>query len=625
MNLKLSVRKLSFLTAFLCISATAFSQTFTNPLPIPKKMEGKTFDVTIQNNTHNFDPTGTVDTINLNASLNSYSYNETGDASMTYLGPTYVWKTGDNVVFNFKNELTGSQTTVHWHGLNIPANIDGGPHQPIDAGTTWSPAFPVIDPVQTLWYHSHLMDSTTVQVIRGLAGMIIIEDTLNDPLYSSLPHDYGVNDIPLVIQEKGFDLDGSDNATGMTISEKPGNGDYTLINGIVNSYYHVPQEVIRFRLLNGSPRKQFIIGMSTTLNNPTSFETMKLIASGGGYLDTPRSMDSVLIAVGDRKEFLVDFSGLSAGDTIYLSNLYPSMPIDANYTTKNILSDPSQGTLGSAFVAFVIDASIQSDLPITSIPSSLVNYTVDTTDVFQTRTKYLNKTTLGGNKYWTINGDTMDMMVLNDTILVNTKETWTITNETTHAHPFHIHKTQFQVIEYTGLLGLSNDSNFHYELGDPIPDELIGYKDVQLLRANASMTFVARFDSFPATSIDATDGYMYHCHILTHEDASMMMQFTVVDSATYFGNITSSNEIILTESLFKAYPNPASDILTFEAITNLTGTLIIRDLIGRKLYEEQFSDFTGSKNFDVSKYAKGVIVLELNFNEEKYVKKVVLR
>jgi len=197
------------LFALLVVISTGIkAQTFNNPLTIPYQMPGPHFDIDITSAQHNFDPNGSVTDINLNVPLEAYTYNEIGNTGMSYLGPTLIFTKGEIKTFNITNFLPeGKNTTVHWHGLNLPAEMDGGPHQVINNEHTWSPFFKEIDDVQTAWYHTHLMNETTDQVIRGLAGLLIIEDPQNDPLYNLLPRDYGVNDIPIIIQEKGFVLD----------------------------------------------------------------------------------------------------------------------------------------------------------------------------------------------------------------------------------------------------------------------------------------------------------------------------------------------------------------------------------------------------------------------------------
>jgi len=598
------------LILLLSISQFTNAQIFKNEIPVPYQVQGDHFEIDIAGGQHNFDPNGFVTDINLNVPLATYCYNKTGQAAdekMSYLGPTLIFTEDHELTFDISNLLPdGANTTVHWHGLNIPAAMDGGPHQVIFNGSNWTPYFNMIDEVQTCWYHTHLMDLTTDQVIRGLAGMIIVEDPANDPLYQVLPHNYGQNDFPLVIQEKGFVLDSTTTpptAVAIKAGEKPGNGPYTLINGVVGGYLKIPAEVVRLRILNGSPRKMFHIGLSKELASPSNFTSMRMIATGGGYVDVPRPTDSTLMSVGDRREFLVDFAQFEDGDTVYMKNL--AIPHDMNYGSTN----------GKALMAFVIDHSLVSDNPVTTLPASLVEYELAPGPVFMTREKNLMGSGGSGN-VWTIDGTPMDMMVINDTVLVNTKERWVINNLTNKSHPFHIHKVQFQVVEYTGKVGVL-DSVATYTHPD-LPDELFGFKDVQLIRPGATLIFEARFDSCPSP-LNANQGYMYHCHILTHEDTSMMHQFVVVDSADFY---TGLSAIPGTERL-EVYPNPAINELYFNGSFEGAGILTFYDLRGKILRREAIHA-RDSKAVSVQDLPRGVVIVELFSANKRYISKLSL-
>lgn len=588
------------------------AQPFVNPVPIPYKMTGSTFNLTVDTNVHNFNPNVPGDSINV--AIPTFCYNAQGQSGMTYLGPTMFWQKGTLLNISINNRLPGNETTVHWHGLNLPAEDDGGPHEIIEAGTTWQPDFTLIDPVQTVWYHSHLMDSTTEQVILGLAGMIIIEDTLNDMTRPFLPRDYGQNDFPLVLQEKGFTSAVNGKVTGMVVGNAPGNGPFTVVNGVMNGTLNVPAELLRFRFLNGSPRKSFQVGVSQVLVNPegSDFEAMWLIATDGGYTAIPHLMDSLLISPGERMEMLVNCSGMNHGDTLYLSNLVRSIPSDV---VSGGGPPPSRGTLGDAFMALVIDTSIHSSAPVFSAPTTLAAYSVDTSDIFKRRVKVLMGSS-GSGGVWTIDGQPMDMNLINDTLLVNKKEMWTIKNTTNIAHPFHIHKVQFQVVSVTDSFGTTS-------VYPNIPDYLKGYKDDVLIRAKTSLTFIARFDSFPSMILDPTMSFMYHCHILPHEDNSMMHQFVVVDSMTYYG----SQGMDLAEeatSPMLIYPNPAASFLHLKGTTNENGTLRFIDVLGRNVYEAEVEAFEGSTTLPVANLPRGLFFVEWTCGTQRMVQKLVL-
>lgn len=170
----------------------AFANKLAMPPLLAPRMENgeKVFDLTVEKGTNG---------VTQGTSTATYGYNG------SYLGPTIRASTNDKVRVNITNEL-GEATTVHWHGMKVPAALDGGPHQIIEAGAMWHPAWTVTNEASTLWYHPHLMGKTGEQVYRGLAGLFIIDDANSDAI--DIPHEYGVDDIPLVVQDKQFDANG---------------------------------------------------------------------------------------------------------------------------------------------------------------------------------------------------------------------------------------------------------------------------------------------------------------------------------------------------------------------------------------------------------------------------------
>lgn len=616
---------------------------FINPIPIPYAIEGPDWRLNIIDTLHNFDPNGAVDTVidqsngqvhifNLNSSIQAYAYNNPDSTNvpgaMTYGGPTFIVpRTNDRINFPITNKAD-TTTTVHWHALNLPAESDGGPHQRIDTNQTWHSVFPIIDEVQTAWYHSHLMDFTTDQVTRGMAGMMYVQDPNNDPLYAQLPNEYGVNDIPLNIQAKNFNFDTINNVlkvNSIKAGEKPGPGTWGMVNGVVGGVLHVPQSMVRLRMLNGSTIKIFNIGLTkdllyghTTQSDSVHFENMWMVATGGGYLDYPRPIPNNLLSLGDRREFIVDFGQYSPGDTIYLTHFQNKLPADTEY---------GKSWYSSAMMAFVVDNTIQPNRPVTSIPATLKPYQIAPGPIFKTRTKNLLGAP-GSGEHWTIDGIPMVMNVINDTVLVNTKEEWIINNTTTKAHPWHIHKVQFQVTEYIGDVGVPDgkggftDEPAVYTYPN-LPDELIGWKDVQLIRGGAEMTYVARFDSFPSPyDMDSlfTHGFMYHCHILTHEDNSMMHQFVVVDSLV----LPTSTEELEEPRTLTLFPNPASNSISFKGNFTDAGVLRFYDVSGKLLKERDMPSLPGSE-VPTDHLPRGIIMVEYVSGNLRFVKRLILQ
>ena len=154
---------------------------------IPPALDGKSFDLILSKTSKSFWAEATTTT---------YSFNKTG-----FWGPTLILNQSDTVEMKVKNDLS-EPTTVHWHGLHLPAAVDGGPHQLIKAGATWTPSFTVKNNAGTYWYHPHAHETTQKQLTYGAGGLIIIRDPVEAKL--ALPRTYGIDDIPLVLTSRRF-------------------------------------------------------------------------------------------------------------------------------------------------------------------------------------------------------------------------------------------------------------------------------------------------------------------------------------------------------------------------------------------------------------------------------------
>ena len=178
------------------VTDTVGQVAFERPLAIPPLAESR-----VEDGTRVFDlraGKGTTDFGVADTPAETWGYNG------SYLGPTLRAERGERVRINVTNEV-GETTTTHWHGHHLPAKMDGGPHQPIEPGETWSPEWTVDQPAATTWYHPHLHGTTAEHVYRGLAGMFILDDAQSREL--DLPSEYGVDDIPVIVQDKKFDGD----------------------------------------------------------------------------------------------------------------------------------------------------------------------------------------------------------------------------------------------------------------------------------------------------------------------------------------------------------------------------------------------------------------------------------
>ena len=384
-----------------------------------------------------------------------------------YLGPVIRVEKGDEVRMHVDNTLS-EETSVHWHGLEVEASADGGPHQVIPAGERWEPVFTMNQPASTLWFHPHVIGSTAIQVYYGLAGLLIVDDENSKAL--NLPDEYGVNDIPLIIQDRSFNEDGSfiyhDNMMDGAI------GDYIVVNGAIEPVLDVAQVKMRFRIVNGANASSFDLRLS----DRSEFQQ---IASDGGFLESPVETDLLFISPGERAEIIVDFSKYSQGEVIELRS-----GLDLVMT-------------------FRVGDEAQDD---TVIPEKLAD--IEKFD-YNLATGFKTIELDGMGHMVSLNGRQFDMDRIDDNVLLGELEIWDITTNRammmgSQGHPFHIHGTQFQVLSRNG--------------GEPHKNEQ-GWKDTVFVGAGETVSILVRFKYKGI--------FMYHCHILEHEEAGMMGQLEV--------------------------------------------------------------------------------------------------
>src|SRR5699024_9051782 len=228
-----------------------------------------------------------------------------------FLGPAIRVREGNKVKMVVDNELNEA-TTLHWHGLRVIGDYDGGPYQIIDPEETWEPEFTIEQPAATLWFHPHYMERTAKQIYEGLAGLLLIEDEITDQL--DIPKDYGENDFPLIVQDKRMDAEGSIRYNpSLTDIMRGFIGNAFFVNGAISPYLDVPQGVVRFRVVNASNGRTYHL----SLDNDEEFYQ---IASDGGLLEDAVPMTGLRISPGERAEILVDFSTFEPGEKITLIN-----------------------------------------------------------------------------------------------------------------------------------------------------------------------------------------------------------------------------------------------------------------------------------------------------------------
>jgi blue copper oxidase len=445
--------------------------SFDNELAIPPLADSRVdaqgrrvFDLTLQRGTTEFFPAVPTQTWGVNGS---------------YLGPTVRAARGEQVVLNVRNALD-EQTTVHWHGMHLPARMDGGPHQPINTGSTWSPTWRIGQPAATLWYHPHPHGETAKHVYRGIAGMFIVDDAVSS---RDLPSRYGVDDVPVIVQDRRFD-----DAGQLDEAAAPGRstgllGDTILVNGTVAPHLDVTSQRVRLRLLNASNARIYDFGLSDG-------RTLTVIGSDGGLLAKPYDTQRIMLSPGERAEVVVT---VRAGERTVLRSYPPALGADF-WNERFAGGDDS-------FDVLELRAA-DSLTPSPAVPARLADLPrLEATSAVTTR-----HFDLGGTH---INGRDMDMDRIDETVTVGETEIWRLSNRGGTPHNFHVHDVQFQVLDVDG---------------ERPPAHLGGWKDTVFVPPDTSVTLVMRFSDYTDPDVP----YMFHCHLLAHEDRGMMGQFVVV-------------------------------------------------------------------------------------------------
>jgi len=539
------------LVAVLFTTVKTQSQTL---IPIPPALDGYTFDLTAQHGTSQIFPGIQTNTIGYNGAQ---------------LGPTLILKKGETVTLNVHNQL-GDTTTVHWHGLHIAPKNDGSPHNPILAGADWSPSFEVMDHASTYWYHPHPHGKTLNQVVKGAAGFIIVRDEEEAAL--QLPRTYGVDDVPLVFQWKTFGAD-------KQIVEMDELDNEVLVNGVLRgSTLALPAQVVRLRLLNGSSHRYFDFGFANNL-------AFKQIGGDGGLLDAPVSMTKLILSPGERAEILVDLTG-KEGQNLTLKQFGTQLP--QGYPGGTMMMGGMTGPLDNTdFDLMTIAVTAPTANPVTSIPATLVTNTPLSQAEATPRSLAMTAQPMMSMTNFYLNGLKFNMENINFTVEQGKTEVWTLTNQTMMAHPFHLHGNSFWVVSIGGSTP---------------PANMRGRKDVITVPPmNGSVKIVVRYDDFS----DSDMPYMYHCHILSHEDNGMMGQFIVKAAAS--GTVENH------ENKLTFYPNPASETVFFQIENSLSESALckVHNALGQLVLQQILPISKGNGSIELGKLPIGTYSVQI--------------
>lgn len=416
-----------------------------------------------------------------------------------FLGPVLRMKKGQVVKMQVTNRLNET-AALHWHGMILPATEDGGPHQAIQPNNTWIAEWKILNEASTLFYHSHTHNQTGQQVWRGLGGQMQIVDEGQDADLG-IPHEYGVDDYPIILMDRAFDESGEFYYNSTRMDKIRGmHGDVMLVNGTPNSVLKPKKTLVRLRLHNASNARFYDLVFS-------DHRAFQLIASDGGLLERSYSLRQIRLTPGERAEIMVD---LSDRKPITLKTIkgYGNLSM-----RMGMMGGNNAGYLDQDFDVLHIDSS--QSKPSSAFKASQLVTLPDWSKVEIAQTRLMNmEMQMGpqmmfGSGGFTINGQAMDMDVINEVTDAHTFEIWELQNPSMMHHPFHVHNTQFRVLDRDGRA--------------PYPWE-DGYKDVVTVHANERVRILFPTGPYRNKSIP----YMYHCHILEHEDAGMMGQFSVV-------------------------------------------------------------------------------------------------
>jgi len=422
------------------------------------------------------------------------------------LPPVISAKRGTQMTFNVNNNLP-EYTTVHWHGFKIPAVQDGGPNFPIAAAESRIYNFTLVQAAGPLWFHPHAHGTTATQVYRGLAGAFIITDDITDNLKSTKQIPTGEQDIALLIQDRRFE---ADNGTGVRplIYQNQGPaamigmlGDHILVNGVELPSLKVDARQYRFRIFNGSNARTYDIALADSA-------TFKVVGTDGGLLNTPVQTDHIMLSAGERAEIVVDFNNYAVGDNVTLV----SRAFNAGCMMGMMGGCMTGGGAlanGAAFdvMRFEIATQAADDVVLyTALPTNAdINTRLTAADATATRRFVMS---MGPGMQFLINNKSFDMDRVDEIVASGATEIWDISNMSPMPHPFHAHAIQWQILDRNGIPASGVD---------------LGWKDTVLVKPNESVRFIGRFDPVVNKGV-----YMYHCHILEHEDAGMMGTFEVL-------------------------------------------------------------------------------------------------
>ena len=386
-------------------------------------------------------------------------------------GPTLEAREGDRVIIHFRNELP-EVTTVHWHGMHLPANMDGSPFDPVAPGGHYDYVFTIPrGAAGTYWYHPHPDGRSEYQAAMGLFGAFIVR-AADDPI-ATLPEKL------IILSDNRFRPNGSiefsdSNSTQSEVDMENGReGNVLFVNGQIMPFIPIRSgEVQRWRVINASAARVYRLAIPG--------QTLLQVGSDGGLFEHAVETKEILVANSERVELLVRGSAAPGSNTV-LSNL----PYD-RYMPQTRPGDwnTSHPLLSLHYSDRALPTPVTLPVTFRTVPA------LNAASATATRTVVLSQ--------GMINGQTMDMSRVDMGASVGATEIWDIENVVGMDHPFHLHGFQFQLLDRNG-----------------VPELFRSWKDVVNIPKHETVRFIVHYSDFPGK-------WMFHCHILAHEDHGMM-------------------------------------------------------------------------------------------------------
>jgi spore coat protein A len=432
-------------------------------------------------------------------------------------GPTIEARSGEPLLVEWVNELPRQhflpidhtlhgaeadkpevRTVVHLHGGRTGPESDGYPEDWFVPGQSATYYHPNRQEATSLFYHDHAMGITRLNAVAGLMGLYLIRDAFEDGL--NLPK--GDYEIPLVLFDRSFHLDGR---LYYPVSGKPGApwvseyyGSAILVNGKIFPYHEVEPCKYRLRLLNSSNGSFYRLSFSSAATVSSEALPFHQIGSEQGFLTAPAPMTQLILGPGERADLIVDFAG-HAGKDVFLR---------------------TDVTIVMQFRVSAKKAADPSSLPTTLRPVSRIpeNEAVRTREL--TLADYQNR--LGRSSVMLLNGAHWDMPVTEKPVL-NSTEIWSFINLTDDSHPIHLHMVRFQLLDRRpfdlSVYQLSGKIVFTGPAISLAANEL-GWKDTVRVDPLTVTRIIVKFEGFAGR-------YVWHCHMLEHEDNEMMRPFVI--------------------------------------------------------------------------------------------------